>query len=117
MYINSTELSENDTSTTQSHTPAALDETSDISFFNAQLSTTGQTGNGVASGLFAAHAPESTAASKRIKRGTRDTMLNKKTKEAHALPELMATANLDVVARVKMLGLLVKSVDKVATMG
>lgn len=121
MYINNTALSENDTFTPQPLMPAAVGGTSDINFFNAQLSTTGQTGNGVASAkataLFSLDAPESIAANKRAKRGMRDTLLNKQTKEAHALPESLANANLDVVARVKVVGLLAKGVDKISTMG
>ncbi|AZP69676.1 hypothetical protein EJJ20_02850 [Pseudomonas poae] len=121
MYITHTGLSENGTFATQAQTPAALSGTSDINFFNAQLGNTGQAGNGVASStatnLFTVSAPESMAASKRVKRGMRDTMLNKQSKEAHALPESLAAANLGVVLQVKVAGLLVKGVDKISTMG
>lgn len=120
MYITHTGLAENGAIATQAQAPAANNGTSDINFFNAQLNPSGQQVNGVApsmaTNLFNVGATES-AAARRVKRGMRDTMLNKQTKEAHALPESLAAANLDVVARVKMLGLLVKGVDKIATMG
>lgn len=121
MYITHTGLAENGTIATQAQSPAANNGTSDINFFNAQMNPIGQSVSAVqpsmASNLFNMGAPESGAAAKRVKRGLRDTLLNKQTKEAHALPESLAAANLDVVARVKMLGLLVKGVDKIATMG
>lgn len=121
MYITHTGLSENGPFATPVSTPGTLNGTSDINFFNAQLSTTGQAGNGIASSmatnLFTVGAPESAAASKRVKRGMRDTMLNKQSKEAHALPESLAAANLGVVLQVKVASLLVKGVDKISTMG
>lgn len=106
---------------TQVEAPTAFNGSSDINFFNAQMQSTGLPDKGVASSmagnLLNAGVPESAAVSRRVKRGMRDMMLNKQTKEAHALPESLAAANLDVVARVKTLGLLVKGVDKIATMG
>lgn len=121
MNIINTGFSENGPLATQAQTPAAMNGTSDINFFNAQLSPTGQSGNGAApsmtSNLFAVGSTESTATSKRLKRGIRDTMLNKQTKEVHALPESLANANLSVVLQVKVAGLLVKGIDKISTMG
>ena len=121
MYITHTGLAETTTVATQAQSPAAYSGTSDINFFNAQMNPSSHSGNGVAppvaTNLFNVSASESAGAAKRVKRGMRDTLLNKQTKEAHALPESLAAANLEVVARVKMLGLLVKGVDKIATLG
>ena len=121
MYITHAGFPEHGTIATQAQMPGATSGTSDINFFNAQLTPTGQSANGVASSpanhLFTVGAPESSAASMRVKRGMRDTMLKKQTKEAHALPESLAAANLGVVLQVKVAGLLVKGVDKISTMG
>ena len=121
MYITHMGLAQNGSHFTQAETPDALNGTSDINFFNAQLSANPQPASGVATSmatnLFSIGAPESAAASKRVQRGIRDTLSNKQTKQAHALPEALAAANLGVVAQVKVVGLLVKGVDKIATMG
>ncbi|PRA26363.1 hypothetical protein [Pseudomonas poae] len=121
MYITHTGLPDNGPHSTQAETPDALNGTSDINFFNAQLSATRQPVSGVATtlsaNLFSLGVPESTAAAKRVQRGIRDTLSNKQTKQAHALPEALAAANLGVVAQVKVVGLLVKGIDKIATMG
>ncbi|MCF5721591.1 hypothetical protein [Pseudomonas syringae] len=121
MYINNAGFSESVPLASQAQTPADINGTSDINFFNAHMNPTSQSANKIAPSMttnqFNVGALESTAVAKRVKRGMRDTLLSKQTKEAHALPESLAAANLDVVARVKMLGLLVKGVDKIATMG
>ncbi|TFY94975.1 hypothetical protein DYL61_06005 [Pseudomonas nabeulensis] len=121
MYITHTGLPGNGPHSTQAETPDALNGASDINFFNAQLSASRQPlsegATSTAANLFSLSATESTAAAKRVQRGIRDTLSNKQTKEAHALPEALAAANLGVVAQVKVVGLLVKGVDKIATMG
>jgi hypothetical protein len=121
MYLTNEELQASGSISSQVESPAAFIGTSDVNFFNAQMNPTWQPDRAIGASapgnLFIVGFPDSAAAAKRIKRGVRDTMLNKQTKEAHALPESLAAANLDVVARVKILGLLVKGVDKIATMG
>ncbi|MBC2409468.1 hypothetical protein HF257_25975 [Pseudomonas sp. WS 5106] len=121
MNITNEGLPTSESSFTQAESSVAVNGTSDINFFSAQLNPTGQPNKeirpAVSGNLFNIGAPESAAADKRVKRGVRDMMLNKRTQEAHALPESLAAANLNVVTRVKLLSLLVKGVDKIATMG
>lgn len=121
MYISNAGFPETGSIASQGETPAAINGASDVNFFNAQLNPIGQHGKppqpSTTANPLAIGAPDATVAYKRVKRGMRDTLLNKQTKDAHALPEALAAANLDVVARVKVLGSLVKGVDKISTMG
>ncbi len=119
MYIYNADRLAPESSGTRADSPAAFNETSDINFFNAQLNLTAEPAKRVSpaapSNLLNLSIPESAAG--RVKRGMRDRLQDKQTKDAHALPQSLALANLEVVGRVKMLGMLVKGVDKIATMG
>lgn len=119
MYINNADRLEREPSGTQAESSSAFNDTSDINFFNAQMSISTGPNKSISpsmpSNLLNLSIPESAAG--RVKRGMRDRLQNKQTKEAHALPQSLALANLEVVGRVKMLGMLVKGVDKIATMG
>ncbi|KMT55275.1 hypothetical protein [Pseudomonas fildesensis] len=121
MYINHAGLPGNRGITPQAETPAASNGTSDVNFFNAQLSHTDQSGKGtppaMAADLFSLGASESTTLSRRVSKGFRDESLNKKTKAAHEFTQSLSEAHLNLTARVKVLSSLVKGVDKVATMG
>lgn len=118
MYISDADHLENSSIGTQAESPAVFNKTSDINFFNAHLNLTAQPsrkiGPAMPSTLFNLGASESTA--RRVKRGMRDRLRNKQTKEAHALPESLAVANFEVVSQVKVLGMLVKGLDKVSNM-
>jgi hypothetical protein len=121
MYLTHAGLQASGSISSQAESPAAFNGTSDVNFFNAQMSPTGQPdrriGASAPGNLFNVGASDSVAPAKRVKRGMRDTMLDKQTKEAHALPEALGDAYADKIVRIKICGLIVKGVDKTLTMG
>jgi len=121
MYTNNAGGPGNGNTITQAETPAALDGTSDSNFFTAQLNPSERPGKGTAPtgmGLPLTLGPaESATLSKRVSKGFRDMSLNKKTKDAHEFAQSLSESHVNVVAGVKVLGAIVKGVDKVASMG
>ncbi|CRM89901.1 hypothetical protein [Pseudomonas sp. 22 E 5] len=111
----------NATIAAQVDTPDANSAVSDINFFNAQLNTTEQSGNGIAPALASAASPwdstESQTLSRRVSKGFRDASQNKKTKDANEFPQSLAEAHIDVMSRVKVIGAIAKGVDKISNLG
>ncbi|OIN48842.1 hypothetical protein BLL37_26235 [Pseudomonas azotoformans] len=118
MYIDDAERVKIGSRGVLAESPAAFDEIADMNFFNAQLDHSAElfksTPPVIPVSLFNLSASESSF--KRVKKGMDDTLRNKQTKESYALPQSLALANFEVVSRVKVLGMLVKGVDKISNL-
>ena len=121
MYITDAGLPENANITPQADAPAGINRTSDINFFNAQLSHTAQPGKGIpptmASPSSSWDATESATLSRRVSKGFRDASLSKQTKDANEFPQSLLEAHIDVMSRIKVIGAFAKGVDKTSSMG
>lgn len=118
MYINDAERVGKRFKDAQAESPAAFNETSDVNFFNAQLAPNAGDDKRIApsmpDNLFNLSASESPF--RRLKRGVDDRLRGKQTEDSMALPHSLALANFEVVSRVKVLGVLVKGIDKISNM-
>ncbi len=121
MYITDAEIPVNRNITPQADAPAGINRTSDINFFNAQLSQTDHPAKGsapaIASPSSSWDSTESASLSRRVSKGFRDASLSKRTKDANEFPQSLAEAHMDVMSRVKVIGALAKGVDKISSMG
>ncbi|PQZ86622.1 MULTISPECIES: hypothetical protein [Pseudomonas] len=119
MYITHAELLKKRSNAEDVESPAAFNDTTDSNFFSAQLNLTAEnykkTSPSTADNSFNLGVPESSF--RRVRRGIDDRLRNKSTKESNALPQTLALANFEVVSRVKVLGMLVKGIDKVSNLG
>ncbi|WP_411381249.1 hypothetical protein [Pseudomonas sp. MPB26] len=118
MYIDDAERVQKRSGDAQAESPAAFNEISDVDFFNAQLDPTAGHYKRIApsmpDNLFNLSVSESPF--RRVKRGVDDRLRNKQTEDSMALPHSLALANFAVVSRVKVLGTLVKGIDKISNM-
>ncbi|MFL1500657.1 hypothetical protein ACI77J_08975 [Pseudomonas sp. O64] len=121
MYITNKGFAVNENITPQAEMPAAINRTSDINFFNAQVSQTEHSGKGIvpamASPSFSWGSTESATLSRRVSKAFRDASQNKKTTEANEFPQLLAEAHIELTSRVKVISALAKGIDKISSMG
>ncbi|NWB53563.1 hypothetical protein [Pseudomonas sp. F8002] len=118
MYINDAERVQKRSWDVPAESPTAFNGTSDMNFFNAQLDHSAahykRISPSMPDNLFNLNAPKSSF--ERVKKGMDDMLRNKQTEASHALPQSLALANFEVVAPVKVCGMLVKGLDKISNL-
>lgn len=118
MHIDNAEGVKKEFKNIQAEPLAVFNDTSDMNFFNAQLDLSAAPYKRIApsspDNLFNFSPSEEPFV--RLKRGVNDTLRNKHTEASYALPQALGEANFAVVSKIKMLGLAVKSLDKISNM-
>ncbi|MFL1490963.1 hypothetical protein [Pseudomonas antarctica] len=118
MLITHADFATNAKINTGSDTPVESHRSSDLNFFQAEMSKTDQpdkrSPRAVASTDSVWGASESSATSTRLSKGFRDASKNKRMSE---LPQLLAESHVNVISQVKVVGAIAKACDKISTMG